>query len=394
MKRYFIFQFACFGDCLYATTIARQIKHDDPQAHVTWAIAKKYRSILLGNPDVDEVMELEIDPARASGEEFARLEAKIDEIEASGRYDQLIHSQVLSRRHMARFYTTLRHTVFGILNRPITVDISPVVKILPVEKENVDRFVRLHALKSFSSVVLFECSPASGQSKVNLPFALEVARVVTRRNPAVCFVLSCPGAVPSDSPQIVGANSLSFRENAELSRHCSLLVGCSSGITWLCTSTAAKKLPMIQLLSRDSTIFAGVKFDFQIHGVDSSHIVEMTDYTIKSVAACIELEIREGILAAKERFDQVYRPGIRDLRNYLRRLAWLGFSAPDLYRAANSFLEENTKAGNKIQVESWMVVGLAASHWLLRRKYLLKEKLKMLYDAMRPREGDRKTGQS
>lgn len=392
MKRYFIFQFACFGDCLYATTIARQIKHDDPQAHVTWAIAKKYRSILLGNPDVDEVVELEIDPARASGEEFARLEAKIDEIEASGRYDQLIHSQVLSKRHMARFYTTLRHTVFGIFNRPITVDISPVVKILPVEKENVDRFVRLHALKSFSSVVLFECSPASGQSKVNLPFALEVARAVIRRHPTICFVLSCPGAVPSDSPQIIGANSLTFRENAELSRHCSLLVGCSSGITWLCTSTAAKKLPMIQLLSRDSAIFSGVKFDLQIHGVDSSHVIEMLDYTIESVAACIELAVREGMVATKERFDQVYRPAISDLRNYLRRLAWLGFSSPVLYRAAISFLEENTKAGNKIQVERWRVICLAGFHWSLRKKYLLKEKLKMLFDTLRPREGERKSG--
>ena len=48
------------GDCLYATAVAKQIKHDFPGCHLTWAIARFCKSIISNNPYVDEVMEIDI----------------------------------------------------------------------------------------------------------------------------------------------------------------------------------------------------------------------------------------------------------------------------------------------------------------------------------------------
>src|SRR5437870_12423549 len=48
-------QLASYGDCLFATLVARQIKRDHPGCHLTWVIGDKCASILDGNPHVDAV---------------------------------------------------------------------------------------------------------------------------------------------------------------------------------------------------------------------------------------------------------------------------------------------------------------------------------------------------
>ena len=57
-KRILLGQLGSFGDCLYATTVARQIKVDFPECHLTWAIGSPYRSILDNSPDVDDIWEV------------------------------------------------------------------------------------------------------------------------------------------------------------------------------------------------------------------------------------------------------------------------------------------------------------------------------------------------
>ena len=54
-KKFLIGQLACYGDCLFATTIAKQIRHDYPDSHITWAVSSKYRSIVEHNPDIDKI---------------------------------------------------------------------------------------------------------------------------------------------------------------------------------------------------------------------------------------------------------------------------------------------------------------------------------------------------
>ena len=52
-------QLAAYGDCLFATLVARQIKRDHPGCHLTWVIGDKFASILDGNPHVDAVHKID-----------------------------------------------------------------------------------------------------------------------------------------------------------------------------------------------------------------------------------------------------------------------------------------------------------------------------------------------
>ena len=46
------------GDCLYATAVARQIKHDYPGCTLTWAVASFSKSVVEHNPFVDTIREI------------------------------------------------------------------------------------------------------------------------------------------------------------------------------------------------------------------------------------------------------------------------------------------------------------------------------------------------
>ena len=68
-------QLAAYGDCLFATLVARQIKRDHPGCHLTWVIGDKCASILDGNPHVDAVHKIVLssrDEALSSGWEKAK----------------------------------------------------------------------------------------------------------------------------------------------------------------------------------------------------------------------------------------------------------------------------------------------------------------------------------
>ena len=79
--------------------------------------------------------------------------------------------------------------------------------------------------------------------------------------------------IVSNDPHIISGHTLSFRENAELTKYCSLLVGCSSGITWLATSDWAKPLPMIQLLRKDKGVYASVVHDHEHFGLAGGDLI-------------------------------------------------------------------------------------------------------------------------
>ena len=91
--------------------------------------------------------------------------------------------------------------------------------------------------------------------------------------------------------RIVDASSLTFRENAELSKYCTLLIGCSSGITWLLTSTWAKKIPTIQILKKGALLyeFASVSYDLNYWGQQTDHIIEITKFDEDYIFDCVNM---------------------------------------------------------------------------------------------------------
>jgi hypothetical protein len=307
-KKFLIGQLACFGDCLYATVIARQIKHDYPDGHVTWAIAEKYKSILDNNPYVDEIWEIPgTDNSYFYEEGWDNFEKEALRRKVEGIYDELIFSQ-LPNKNWKNFDGTIRSSILRAYHKPITVPVAPVVRLADEEVKNVEKFARKYKLESFKHVILFECAPGSSQSSVNVEFALEVARKVCREYSDVCFIISTAKAIKTHSSQIIDGSELSFRENAELSKYCTLLIGCSSGISWLCTSDWAKKLNMIQIIKRNFCPFPGVAYDFELWGVDNKHIIEFEDSQKEDLPALLHLLLSGGFEIARKQYHCILKP--------------------------------------------------------------------------------------
>ena len=86
-------------------------------------------------------------------------------------------------------------------------------------------------------------------------------------------------------------------------KFCSLLIGTSSGISWLSTSSWAKTLPTIQVLDYRMSVYASMKHDHQYFGLASDHIIELPDTDINHVSACVSMVIRDGFAHARRIYD-------------------------------------------------------------------------------------------
>ena len=162
MNRYFIYQLAAFGDCLFATIVVKQLKHNDPNCEITWGISKRYVSILKNNPYVDKILEFDIDPKTASRYDLSKHETVINNIEKEFGLN-FIYLQLVSKKHIHHLYTTLRYTVIKVFGGPITVSKKAVLYLDQQEKDTVKEFIIKNEINSYSTKILFECSPTSGQ---------------------------------------------------------------------------------------------------------------------------------------------------------------------------------------------------------------------------------------
>lgn len=302
-KRILLGQLASNGDCLYATTVARQIKTDYPDCHLTWAIGSRWRSIIDGNPDVDEVWEIPYYDGPGNLEQWKRFETEAEKRRAQGDFDAIFLVQA-SPRNFHLWTGGVREAILRAYPHPITVDKAPVVRLSAPEVEKVRQFAEHHHLAEKSTVILFECAPRSTQSMVDPQFALEVAQCIVEKYDDVAVILSSNAPFESPSDNILDGSVLSLRENAELTKVCSLLIGASSGVTWISTSDWAKPLPMIQLVIPDLSRSNSAHYDFHRRGADVSQIIEMHSYSMDTVVSCVEAVRDHGFAAAKSKYHQ------------------------------------------------------------------------------------------
>ena len=299
-------QLAAYGDCLFATLVARQIKRDHPGCHLTWVIGDKCASILDGNPHVDAVHKIVLgsrDEAFSSGWENAKIWVA-DQVRM-GNLEKAYFTQIFPDN--VRYYDGLiRTTIYGAYGKPITGPHLPEVFITEAENRNVADFAVKHGLSEFKDVFLFECGPGSGQSPLTPARAESLAHALGKYYPEVVFLMSSSETLVRPSAQVVDASCLTYRENAALARHCTGLVGCNSGITWLTTSTAGKALPMLQILTKSTGVFrwGSVAMDFRRVRLDESRVIEMAEPSDPRIISCIEKWLSESHSAARRQFHE------------------------------------------------------------------------------------------
>lgn len=336
-KRILLGQLNSNGDCLYATALARQIKADYPGCHLTWAVGSMCRSILDGNPDVDEIWEIPLASVTEIEKVWPRFEQAARARLVAGEFDEIFLTQIFPG-NLHLYDGTIRSSIFRAYGKPITVPITPVLRLSAIEVENVRRFAEAHGLSESTAVLLFECSAKSGQSFMTPEFALEVARKVVGKFAGVCAILSSNLPINSGHERILDGSVLSLRENAELTRYCSLLVGGSSGVSWASTSDWAKPLPMIQLLKEDSFWFASMAYDYEYWGLSTDEVIEMTSGSAAEVVECIQTILTAGFPKAKANFHRLVKP----------RFGWYNYFLASLmaageYKKATSLLRVNVQ---------------------------------------------------
>jgi hypothetical protein len=295
-------QLGANGDCVYATTVARQIKADYPSCHLTWAIGAQYRQVIAHNPHVDDVWEI-TGVTRTNMSAAWRLFAKCAvERKRNGDFDAIYATQVYPDNYR-NFDGTVRASIFRGYTGPITVPVTPVVRLTVDELDQVRHFAQANALLGAHPAIIFECSSLSGQSSITPSWALTVAKAIIDRLPRARIVLTTGPPPGSSHPGVIDGSVLGFREYAALTHYCSLLIGCSSGITWVCTSDVARPLPTIQVLARSAGVFGAVVHDLDYWGLPSDHVVELRDCTSEEAANCAFDIVVRGVSYARRRHD-------------------------------------------------------------------------------------------
>jgi hypothetical protein len=308
MKKILLIHLGANGDCVMATTIARQIKVDYPGCRLTWCIGNRYASVILNNPDVDAIWEFELKEGESvAPDAWYRCRTEADKRKEAGEFDLIFNTQVFPD-NIRNFDGSTRSSTFRNYSHPITIPVIPVMRLLPEEIANVQAFASQHRIPSYRHVILMECSPGSGQSAFRLQVGLALAHRLADAKSDLAVIVSTRLPFLPPHERVISGSTISFRENAALTHHCTFLVGCSSGVTWLATSDASKPLNTVQFISRNlGASFASVAYDFKNWGLSTDHIIENTttdiDYMLTIVVAALE-----NFQAAKETYHQSLRP--------------------------------------------------------------------------------------
>ena len=300
VKKILLVQLFSNGDCLYATTIARQIKNDYPDCVLTWAIADFCKEIIYLNPYVDHIRAVNEVP-KNDVKSFRKFKKKLVAEKAEGVWDELFVINNMDK-NQALYDGTIRGMILRAYPRKITVPLQPVLVLSDEEKNKVNIFSRKNNLSNFKNVILWEYAPQSGQSQLSFDLVMRLSNKLIQI-PSTCVILSSANSFQSTN-NIIDASVLSVRENAALSHYCTLLIGCSSGITWLCTSSEGKMLPMIQLLNPHTAFINAPSVDFTRYGISINNLIEMTEIDELKIYECVKLVVENRIITAKELYNQ------------------------------------------------------------------------------------------
>ncbi len=288
------------GDCLFATAVARQIKSDFPNSHLTWDIARFCSRIIENNPYVDGCRIVDEVP-KSDAAAFRKYTNRVKHEKKTGKWDELFITTNMGK-NLALYDGTIRGMILGAYPHLITVPVQPVLVLSENEKNRVATFANKHLLHTYDQVILWEYAPQSGQSNLTKDSVKEIAAKICTL-PSTCVILSSADQFAS-THNIIDASELSPRENAALTHYCTLLIGCSSGITWINTSSAAKFLPMVQLLNPRADFFNPPSLDFKRFGIPVENLIEITTMNTDSVYGCVKHISENGFASAKNKYNE------------------------------------------------------------------------------------------
>ena len=250
---------------------------------------------------MDAVWEIHQKTHNQTEEIWMRFEQEAQQKHKAGEFDEIFLTQI-PPNNFQNYDGTSRSSLFRGYPHPVTVPVQPVVRLTQAEIEAVNNFIATHNVRSSNTVILIEAASTSGQSFITPEFALQIACSALIKNPSLLFILSSDKKIEIKHKNIIDGSELTFRENAEITKYCHLLVGCSSGISWLATSDWAKPLPQIQLLCRKTRMYASMLHDAKYFHLPTENILELNESSPSKVATMILSVLENGFARTRERF--------------------------------------------------------------------------------------------
>lgn len=301
MDRILLGQLGAGGDCLYATILARQLRADFPEAEICWAVSTQCKGLLVNNPDIDAVWEIPV-----ADWSYHEMAWRVFEREAYRQYQQrnfgLILLSQIWPNNFQNYDGTVRSSLLRAYGRPITVPIENVICLTDEEIARVEDFARENRLPDTEHTILFECSSKSGQSSVTPESAQDIAAEIYALLPHSRVIFSTHLPMELRDERSLYAGTLSLREVSHLTHHVSLFVGTGSGGTVAASSTAARILPMVQVLKASTSVFASFAHDFEYFDLHERQVLELTDEDPKLLARAIASACTSGVAKARAEY--------------------------------------------------------------------------------------------
>ena len=296
-KKILLVHFYSNGDCLYATAVARQIKQDFPGCQLTWAIASNCKNIIANNPYIDETMVVNYVYSNDNAV-MKQLKEKTD----FNQYDQVFITHPSYLPNLALYDGCIRSNVFNAYPNPVTVPVTPVLQLTDEELSKCAAFAQQHQLEKYKHVILFEFAPQSGQLNITKDSAVALAEDIVKSE-STAIILSSANKIEHANRAIIDGSPLTLRETAALTHYCTMLLGCSSGITWITTSSAAKLLPMVQILNPDATWVNPISRDFERFHLPVEMVMELFDFNPAKIVQCVH-EALIDFPSARQKYNQ------------------------------------------------------------------------------------------
>lgn len=338
------------GDCLYATVIARQIKEVDyPGCHLTWAVNSNCKKSILLNPYVDDIWEFPTKTLLATEKEWASFTRQAEKRKKKGDFDIIFYTQIIGK-NLVNIDGGIRSSIYNNYPHPVTVPKVPVIRLSDEEVGNVKAFAQKHQLSTYKHVILLECGPDSFKSALNPDSAVDFATKFSGRRTDVAFILSSSKKINSNLPDIIDGSVVSFRENAELTKYCTLFIGCSSGISWLTTTDWAKPLPKIIIAIRSNNFSYSMVFDHEYAGLPIDKIIEFPEHpgVLEELNDCVGSIMEENFETARKKFHNPFK--IKNYK-YIYILSRMSFSRWDFISPITALRRNIKKNGfNKMEM--------------------------------------------
>ena len=238
------------GDVLNLTPVARQLRHDHPEAHIQWFTSKACEPALRHNPDLDEVVIQE--------GEWADLDAGILSLAESGDFDDFY-----APAPYLNYEAAPGGSLWDLYRAAPGLDwTEPVVPVLQLTPEEIQEARAWWDALEPGPRILIECDAHSQQSPWSLTTVDLVHELLGGLNPLYVFTAR---DLPAEVARIqsLGGRAvhcgLPWRLNAELFNRCDAFLGISSGISALTGSTACRvDVPSVEFVRGEHWSTAGL----------------------------------------------------------------------------------------------------------------------------------------